>query len=125
MTAAGIIYHASKRRRRSGKQWQFMAAAAAAAGGPGTAMVETVGFRGQTAPTITFEIQTTPTTIYVRTNYQPTGSTDSEAVLMHDEILLSGGRSVWGGEWVHLYQISSALRVSALLRPTNQPIKLF
>ena len=56
------------------------------------AMVEIVGFGGQTAPTITFQIQTAPTTIYVKSNYQTTGSTDSGAFLMHDEILLS-----WGG----------------------------
>ncbi len=53
------------------------------------AIVEIVGFQGQTAPTTRFEIQTAPTTIYVKANYQPTGFTDSGAVLMHDEILLS------------------------------------
>ena len=47
-------------------------------------MVETVGFRGQTAPTTRFEIQTTPTTIYVKTNYQPTDSTDSGVVLVQN-----------------------------------------
>ena len=48
----------------------------------GMAIVEIVGFQEQTAPTTYFEIQTAPTTIYVKTNYQPTGSTDSEAVLI-------------------------------------------
>ncbi len=32
---------------------------------PGLATVEIVGFRGQTAPTIKFEIQTAPTIIYI------------------------------------------------------------
>ena len=49
-------------------------------------MVETVGFRGQTASTTRFEIQTTSITIYVKTNYQPTGSTDSGAVLVQNLI---------------------------------------
>ncbi len=42
--------------------------------GAGLPTVEIVGFRGQTASTTKFEIQTAPTTIYVKTNYQPTGS---------------------------------------------------
>ena len=46
------------------------------------AKIEIVGFQGQTASTTYFEIQTAPTTIYVKTNYQPTGSTDSGAVLI-------------------------------------------
>ena len=49
---------------------------------PGMATVEIVGFQGQTAPTTYFEIQTTPTTTYVKINYQLTGSTDSGAVLI-------------------------------------------
>ena len=48
----------------------------------GMAIVEIVGFQEQTAPTTYFEIQTAPTTIYLKTNYQPTDSTDSEAVLI-------------------------------------------
>ena len=48
----------------------------------GMAIVEIVDFQEQTAPTTYFEIQTAPTTIYMKTNYQPTGSTDSEAVLI-------------------------------------------
>ena len=43
---------------------------------PGMAMVEIVDFQGRTAPTTRFEIQTAPITIHVKTNYQPTGSTE-------------------------------------------------
>lgn len=52
------------------------------------------------------EIQTASITMYVETNYQPTGSTNSGAILIHDEILLSVG----GGRIkIHIYRILPAL----------------
>ena len=48
----------------------------------GMAIVEIVGFQGQTVSTTYFEIQTASTIIYVKINYQSTGLTDSGAVLI-------------------------------------------
>ena len=48
----------------------------------GLAMVEIVGFRGQTAPTTRIEIKTAPTTTYMKTNYLTISATDSGAVLV-------------------------------------------
>ena len=82
----------------------------------GLPTVEIVGFRGQTAPTTRCEIQTAPTTICVKTNYQPTGSTDSGAVLVYEEILLSGGGG--GKRKIYVSSIISPISpISALLQP--------
>ena len=83
----------------------------------GLPAIEIVGFREQTASTTRFEIQTASTIIYMKTNYQPTDLTDSGAILMHDEILLSEE----GGERVKIHIFLRLTRWQHALNSESMP----